>query len=146
MIVLPRDPTAGEAFVHLAGHPHPILIRGDEATPVGSPGPLLGVVEGATWPAHRVPIARGDQIVIFTDGVIEAQGSGGERFGAERLRRRLAGCATPAAAVERVRSALITFGAKARQDDAAVVAIRCGGYAAPTIGSSRTASTTSAAS
>ena len=146
VIVLPRDPAAGEAFVHLAGHPHPILIRGEEATAVGEPGPLLGVVEGASWPAYRVPFARGDQIVVFTDGVIEAQGPGGERFGSERLRRRLAGCSTPAAAVERVRSALITFGAKARQDDAAVVAIRCAGYATPATASSRTASTTSAAS
>ena len=146
VIVLPRDPGAGEAFVHLAGHPHPILISGEEASAVGAPGPLLGVVEGASWPPYRVPLARGDQIVVYTDGVIEAQGEGGKRFGTERLRRRLAGCTTPAAAVERVRSALVTFGAKARQDDAAVVAIRCAGQAATGGESSRTASTTSAAS
>ena len=38
-----------EAFVYLAGHPHPILLRDGSAEPVGEPGPLLGVVEDPTW-------------------------------------------------------------------------------------------------
>ncbi len=146
MIVLPRDPEAGEAEIYLAGHPHPILLRDGLATEVGAPGPLLGVVEGAEWRAERVALRRGDQLVIFTDGVIEARGEGGDRYGSQRLCARLAGCATPAAAVERVRSGLVAFGAKARQDDAAVVAIRCAGYRIPATAGSRTASTTWAAS
>ena len=72
-------------------------------------------------------IGPGDQLVLYTDGVIEARGNGRERFGSQRLRDRLAGAAAPELAVERVRGALTEFGARAREDDAALVAIRRAG-------------------
>ena len=62
------------------------------ATPVGKPGPLLGVVDEPNWPPVAVAIEPGDQLVLYTDGVIEARGEGGERFGSERLRLGLEGC------------------------------------------------------
>jgi PAS domain S-box-containing protein len=125
MVVLP-DSTAGttEVLVYLAGHPHPIRLHEGRAEPVGAPGPLLGVVEKPTWVPTPVTIGPGDQLVLYTDGVIEARGDGSERFGTERLRARLAGCEAPELAVDRVRGALMEFGARARDDDAALVAIR----------------------
>jgi len=125
MVVLPDASAATtEVFVYLAGHPHPILLHDGRADAVGEPGPLLGVVEDPSWVPTPVTIGPGDQLVLYTDGVIEARGEGRERFGSERLRDRLAGCATPELAVERVRGALMDFGARARDDDAALVAIR----------------------
>jgi PAS domain S-box-containing protein len=128
MVVLPDEPAAAtEVFVYLAGHPHPILLHEGRAEPVGEPGPLLGVVENPTWVPTPVTIGPGDQLVLYTDGVIEARGDGRERFGSQRLRDRLAGAAAPELAVERVRGALTEFGARAREDDAALVAIRRAG-------------------
>ena len=127
VLVLPDDPDRDEVEVYLAGHPHPLLLHGGGVEAIGSPGPMLGIVEGAEWTGERVRITRGDQLVLYTDGVIEARGSSGERFGADRLERRLAGCTTTEATVERVRGGLAAFGAEARQDDAAVVAIRYAG-------------------
>jgi PAS domain S-box-containing protein len=126
MLVLPNAETAGdEVSVILAGHPYPILIhQGGRAEPVGKTGPLLGVVDEPSWPRVAVSLDAGDQLVLYTDGVIEAQRDGGERFGTERLRQGLAGCVAPDDAVERVRGALWEFGARARDDDAALVAIR----------------------
>ena len=126
MLVLPDESQRSDVFVYLAGHPHPILLRGAEATPVGEPGPLLGVAEEPSWSPVAVALELGDQLVLYTDGVIEARRDGGERFGAERLRAGLAGCAGPDLAVERVRAALWAFGARTREDDAALVAIRRG--------------------
>jgi phosphoserine phosphatase RsbU/P len=148
IVVLPEEPGAEcNVDLYLAGHPHPVLLSGDGADAVGEPGPLLGVIEGASWRAVQVPVRAGDQLVLYTDGVIEARGEGAERFGADRLRRRLAGCASPEAAVERVRAALDGFGARPRQDDAALVAIRCSGYRPPLLDDApRAASSTSAAS
>ncbi len=125
MVVLPDASGAtAEVLVYLAGHPHPILLRGNRAEPVGRPGPLLGVVDEPTWVPSAVTIEAGDQLVLYTDGVIEARGGSGERFGSDRLRAGLAGCEAPELAVERVRGALSDFGAHARDDDAALVVIR----------------------
>ncbi len=119
-----------EVSVYLAGHPHPILLPGDgEAEPVGDPGPMLGIVDEPRWDPVTVSLAPGAQLVLYTDGVIEARAHGGERFGTERLRVGLAGSDTPQGAVENVRAALRRFGARAREDDAAVVAIRRSGGA-----------------
>ncbi len=126
MAILPADPArSSEVTVYLAGHPHPMLMRDGEATPVGVPGPMLGVVDDPVWRGAKVTIEPGDQLVLYTDGVIEARGRDGERFGEQRLRQGLAGSVTPDSAVEQVRGALAGFGAEGRQDDAAVVVVRC---------------------
>ena len=152
LAVLP-DPGSGDASVklYLAGHPHPLLLRGGDAQPVGEPGPLLGVVEDAQWTAVTLRVAPGDQLVLYTDGVIEARGRTQERFGTERLRRGVAASPDPDTVVQHVRRELDLFGAGARQDDAAVVALRFTGYrplepAPLEPGAARTASSTSAAS
>ena len=113
-----------DVTVYLAGHPHPLLIRDQRAEVVGQPGPLLGVVDEPVWLPATVAHRPGDQLVLYTDGVIEAKRANGERFGTDRLRDGLAGCESPELAVERVRMALADFGAQSRQDDAALVAIR----------------------
>ncbi|MFL5870631.1 MAG: SpoIIE family protein phosphatase [Solirubrobacterales bacterium] len=120
-------PEPAEAEIYLAGHPHPIFIREGSVEEVGSPGPLLGIVEDPDWPPAPVSLRPGDQLILNTDGVIEARREAGDRFGTQRLRDQLVGCESPEAAVGRVRSALQTFRGTSRQDDAAVVAIRYAG-------------------
>lgn len=125
MLVLPEtDALEAEVYVYLAGHPHPLILHDGTAREVGEPGPLLGVAENPTWEAVPVHIEPGDQLVLFTDGVIEARRTGGERFGTERLRTGVAGSDSPERTVDRVRAELLAFGAEGRDDDAAVVAIR----------------------
>jgi len=53
-----------------AGHPEPILIRPDgSAALLRSPGGLLGVFPDATFPLRHVPLAAGDRVVLYTDGL-----------------------------------------------------------------------------
>jgi serine phosphatase RsbU (regulator of sigma subunit) len=128
MLFLPdeENPQA-DVLVYLAGHPHPMLLRDGEAEAIGTPGPLLGVADEPAWDGVAVALNAGEQLVLYTDGVIEARRTGGERYGTERLRQRLAGAESPERVVERVRAGLASFGARAREDDAAVIAIRRSG-------------------
>ena len=67
-----------------AGHPLPLLRRGDQVMPVGRTSPLLGLYEDAEFTTIRMPILPGDQLLLYTDGVTDAPGRS-ERFGEERL-------------------------------------------------------------
>ena len=88
MVVLPDSRPATHRGLRLprrAPAPDPAP-RGPAPSRSASPGPLLGVVDNPTWVPTAVTIGPGDQLVLYTDGVIEARGDGRERFGSERLR------------------------------------------------------------
>lgn len=51
----------------------------------GRKGPALGLFEEAKFPSQRCPLAPGDLIVLFTDGLIEVEGASQECFSRERL-------------------------------------------------------------
>jgi serine phosphatase RsbU (regulator of sigma subunit) len=111
----------------VAGHPLPLLVRGGEITAVGETGPLLGAPGKPDWNAAAVELARGDQLVLYTDGVTEACGASG-RFGEERLRETIASEPDPGSVVASLESALASFADGAPEDDAAVLALmRSGG-------------------
>lgn len=84
-----------------AGHPPPVLIRGQSFHPLGPPGVLLGRF-AATYTSSSLPLQPGDRIAIWTDGVVEARNARGEAFGEERLHALLLSGATVDAIVEAV--------------------------------------------
>jgi serine phosphatase RsbU (regulator of sigma subunit) len=85
----------GGADVRLAvgGHPLPLLVRADgTVTPVGRTGTLLGVLAEPVLHESPAHLERGDALVLYTDGVIEASPLD-DAFGPERLAAFLRGCA-----------------------------------------------------
>jgi serine phosphatase RsbU (regulator of sigma subunit) len=69
-----------------AGHDPPILRRADGTVEYLTEGGLaLGVLPGSLYAERRVGIGAGDVLLLYTDGVSEATGGGGEQFGAGRL-------------------------------------------------------------
>ena len=75
-----------------AAHPEPILLHRQLGTAewLGNgagrkKGPALGLFAEGKFPTHRCPMAVGDVIALFTDGLIEAEGTDNESFSAERL-------------------------------------------------------------
>ena len=70
----------------VAGHLPPRLVRASgavESLEVG--GPLLGVVPGAAFETGTVELAPGDLLVLYTDGVTEAENEEGDEFDATGL-------------------------------------------------------------
>jgi sigma-B regulation protein RsbU (phosphoserine phosphatase) len=98
------DAAAGELRFASAGH-HALLHlrrRAGEVVAVpapGGPGPALGLMAESSYEEGRRPFDPGDAVLLFTDGLFEVEGAGGEEFGQARLRAGVAArlaMATPA--------------------------------------------------
>ncbi len=54
-----------------AGHPAPIVVRGERAELAGCDGVPLGVINDASFAACTVNLSDASQLVLYTDGVLE---------------------------------------------------------------------------
>lgn len=116
------DAGRGRATILCAGHPQPVLLRGGAAEPVGEFGPIAGALAAPSWRPVTVPLAPGDTLVLYTDGVIDTVGDA-ERFGEDRLRAVLRGADGPGDAVGRIERALLAFERGEQADDTAALAV-----------------------
>jgi len=75
-----------------AGHPPPLLYRPLSGTflELDAEGLVLGVQRGVNFEEPALQIQPGDLLLLYTDGIFEAEGPRGELFGTERLRQVLA--------------------------------------------------------
>jgi serine phosphatase RsbU (regulator of sigma subunit) len=111
-----------------AGHLPPLIVRTDgRVDEVMGSGALVGVLPTIVGSTQEIDLAPGETCLLYTDGIIEAQGGplGDEMFGEARLRRALADCAgMPAEAmVEHVLMLATDWLGGAPHDDMAVLAI-----------------------
>ena len=82
---------AGQLHYVNAGHCPPLIVRqagGIES--LAATAPPVGLIESAEFAVGETTLADGDKIVIYTDGVTEAQNLEGEFFGRQRLRQAVA--------------------------------------------------------
>jgi sigma-B regulation protein RsbU (phosphoserine phosphatase) len=70
-----------------AGHPSPCRIHHDNAqyTSQNKPGSALGVFVDSTYNLTEAPLDPGDTVLLYTDGLFEAEGTDKTRYGQERL-------------------------------------------------------------
>jgi sigma-B regulation protein RsbU (phosphoserine phosphatase) len=69
-----------------AGHNPPLLLRANGAAEWLTEGGLaLGILADAAYEERPVPLATGDMLVLYTDGVTEASTPTGEQYGVKRL-------------------------------------------------------------
>jgi len=81
------DPASHEFTYCNAGHEHPFLISKSGTRRLGTNGLALGVIEDFVFAEETVPLAPGDLLVVYSDGVTDTPDSNTEAFGAERLQR-----------------------------------------------------------
>jgi sigma-B regulation protein RsbU (phosphoserine phosphatase) len=86
------DPFSGTLSYCNAGHNPPYLFgaqKGADASglvqALSRTGLPLGILEDMTWEQRTVQLAPGDALVLYTDGITEAQDRQEEFFGKERL-------------------------------------------------------------
>jgi serine phosphatase RsbU (regulator of sigma subunit) len=120
--VLSEDPVQ-PIHMAVAGHPPPLLIDGEDVSEAASAfDPVLGAFADADWEIARCEVEPGQQLVIVTDGITEAQGPEG-RFGEARMRGELSGASNPALVLQRLEASLHSFTNGALDDDVTMLAI-----------------------
>jgi sigma-B regulation protein RsbU (phosphoserine phosphatase) len=83
------DPTSGELTYSNAGHNPPYLLSardGNVIQELDRTGVPLGILDGGTWQLRVVHLAPGDVLVLYTDGITEAQNAQEAFFDEDRLR------------------------------------------------------------
>ena len=81
------DVSTGRFRMANAGHEPPLLVPGDDLPvgPIEGGGVLLGAFRSLDVPELDARLRPGDILVLYTDGVTDAMGPSGERFGEPRL-------------------------------------------------------------
>jgi sigma-B regulation protein RsbU (phosphoserine phosphatase) len=87
MFYLKFDSETGVLRYANAGHNWALLLRSNhaECTPLDADGMVLGVRSSVNFEERRTELSRGDILLLYTDGVTEAQNAKGEFFGLDRL-------------------------------------------------------------
>ena len=124
------DPASGTLTYCNAGHPPPYLVSGERrAAPEAlyRTGMPLGVSEDSRWTRERVYLPPGGTLLLYTDGVLDAENAEGEFFGQERVQELLGDNFNRRAAEvqETLLAALYTFaGGEPQIDDLTLVVLR----------------------
>lgn len=97
MILAVLDLDSLELTYASAGHTPPMwLHEGRPVTLLQRSGPATGLSPDQPFPDQTLRLARGDRLLLYTDGIDEAFNPSGEMFGTERLGRWLADSVTQA--------------------------------------------------
>jgi phosphoserine phosphatase RsbU/P len=89
-----------------AGHNPPLVVRaGGAVEELAATGVPIALLPAAGYEAAEIRLAPGDSLVLYTDGIVEANDPDGEEYGNERLadlcrRHSHASCADLAAALD----------------------------------------------
>ncbi len=110
-----------------AGHNPPLLVRGNEVRSIDATGLPLGIFSSEQFSVQSAQLNRGDFLVLYTDGLSEAQDSSGAEFGVQPLIEltRAHGSPAPGDLVRMLISKATEFRAGApKSDDVAMLVIK----------------------
>ncbi len=125
------EPFTGRFTYANAGHPPAYLISAGRkhggVESMRTTGMALGVSEDAQWRQKIIRIAPGDVLVMYTDGITEAQSPTGEFFGNDRIIDAVLSRAggTAGEILTCLLDTLVSFvGSHTHQDDIAILVVR----------------------
>jgi len=81
------DPESGRLVYANAGHDPPYSQRGGEAKELRARGMPLGLMPGMPYEEKEAVLAAGDDLLLYSDGLVEAHNPEGDMFGFPRLRK-----------------------------------------------------------
>jgi serine phosphatase RsbU (regulator of sigma subunit)/predicted ester cyclase len=84
------EPKSASLSYANAGHDLPYLWRGGDAEELRARGMPLGLMPGMGYEEKEIEVDRGEGVLFYTDGLVEAHDPKGEMFGFPRLRKLVA--------------------------------------------------------
>jgi sigma-B regulation protein RsbU (phosphoserine phosphatase) len=126
-LILGKMNRHGEVEMCNAGHLPPIIVGGEQSVELDSTGLPLGMFSDSSFVASGVRLAPGETLLVFTDGVTEANAADGSEFGTERLRESINGSAYghPTELLQTCVNAVAAFrNGVARNDDLTMLALK----------------------
>jgi len=85
MVVGVLDPATGVVEFTNAGHVAPLVISRDGVSAQTTTDLVVGLIPQATYRNQRITLGEGDSIVLFTDGVTEAEDETEEQLGLDPI-------------------------------------------------------------
>lgn len=123
------DSRSGTLTYTNAGHCAPIVVRSTGAVErLDAGGAVLGVFSRWSYEQASVTLWPGDRLLLFTDGITEAENSAQEEFGEDRLVKLAVELSQQDAAAMKVQilRSVEKFTEGSQQDDATLVVIAAG--------------------
>ncbi len=117
----------GHVIYANAGHPSPLLVRGNEVTELKPTGIILGALPELSIHRALANFERGAVMAMYSDGIFERSNAAGEAYGLERLQNLIIANQEKSAAeiLETVFNTVFEFGESAKwEDDASLVIIK----------------------
>jgi phosphoserine phosphatase RsbU/P len=131
MLIIILDPRSSSIEIATAGHPAPLVERNGKFVSLEmEPQLVLGVDPNEMYKTQGFILEPGASILLYTDGVVEAEASNGEQYGLDRLCAALSGMKNgvecdPQARIHGVLEDVKRFCAeKDLADDVTLVAVR----------------------
>src|SRR5262245_106107 len=109
-----------------AGHNPPALVRADGAVlRLAGGGMVVGMVDAATYVQEEVALSPDDRLVLFTDGITEAESSDGVEFGDDRLLETVVRCrsSNPDRILRDLFDEVTKFAGRRLRDDATAISV-----------------------
>jgi sigma-B regulation protein RsbU (phosphoserine phosphatase) len=126
-LVCGRASSSGEIEICNAGHPPPLVIHAGEIARLDATGLPIGLFCTESFSSTTVQLAHGETLLLYTDGLPEAQNPAGAEYGVERLSALAASVEhlQPAAIIEACVRDLSAFrGASVSTDDLTIMAVQ----------------------
>lgn len=102
----------------------PILLKSDNVKLIESQGLLLGFDANAKYKDNVVQLNPGDEIILFTDGLIESRNPSGELYGNERLIKSASEATKNDDLLEFIKTDFNTFTNSVYEDDLSLISIK----------------------
>ncbi len=113
------DPATRRLTYTNGGHNPPMLLRGDESLRLETGGPPVGLFPASRYEQAEIGLRPGDLLILYTDGVSEAENPQEAEWGEEALLATARACAglTSGEIIDHILEAVDTFAAGAPQHD-----------------------------